>query len=361
MTRLYVERDKRKNKLIWSCYEENIMTIQIKGISKEQFAKRIQTTLESFSGSPIVKRKQSVINKAMVQLLHGGIGEGRNEHNLDSFFDESCSEKEAWEVVESYYINDENSFNIYHEQNKYSANSEEEALLILYREVIEQFSNYLASCSDFESFVEELERFDSFNDFLNNFYEEFQVDNYRTFNEAMIFEFFEMLKNSVMELRAYTFNWIINRSDILGTYYIEKKEQVVKEVSVEKESKKEITIYTSVYKIHENDSENDSISYVQIYNDISLEEHNKRLTELFFSSINDDSIVDEMVDSDIAQELIANDENDIEEEYLRTLSASEIWDIFVKNNYEPNIIIEMLPEISCNQYSIETEYKQFFI
>jgi hypothetical protein len=61
-------------------------------ITKKELEKRIHAALEQAMQSPITKKRNKIVNAAMVQILHGGNASGQNEHNLDMFFEEKNSE-----------------------------------------------------------------------------------------------------------------------------------------------------------------------------------------------------------------------------------------------------------------------------
>lgn len=87
------------------------MTLIVKDLTRPEFEKRVQSVLEEFTGSPIVNKRQSKINKALVGLLHGD-GSLTNhkpiENNLDLFFSSESSAhefgaKSVWISFDDYH------------------------------------------------------------------------------------------------------------------------------------------------------------------------------------------------------------------------------------------------------------------
>ena len=101
------------------------MTTLTLNVSKTELENRIQKALENTMGSPIVKKRNKIINAAMVQILHGGNSEGKNEHNLDQFFKETTRENIIDGLVQKNYLKKEDgritlgSKKIDHENIKY--------------------------------------------------------------------------------------------------------------------------------------------------------------------------------------------------------------------------------------------------
>jgi hypothetical protein len=56
-------------------------------VSKKEFENRLVAALEGAMKSPLSRKRNQILNAAMVQILHGGNGAGQNEHNLGQFWD----------------------------------------------------------------------------------------------------------------------------------------------------------------------------------------------------------------------------------------------------------------------------------
>lgn len=187
-------------------------TIHISGITQNEFANRVHKALESVTQSPIVKRKNAVVNKAMVEILHGGNNAGQNEHNLSKFFEEK-------EEMTSYWIGSEN---YRHESDTddlsevYEGESKEEVEHKMYSSVVSYLSDWLEASIDVSDFHEQLEVFEE--NPLTLYEQENEIDIYNLEGE----EISEMIKSIISDcshiVLVAVFEYMVNLMNVEGSH-----------------------------------------------------------------------------------------------------------------------------------------------
>lgn len=344
-----MERDKHIYIKIWSIFEENIMTaLQISGISQNEFEQRLLNTIEIVNGSPIVKHKQKIVKKAMTTLLHGGSNAGQNEHNLSQFFNEATTNSiSTWRVTETYKY--ENGLD--NDIESYEGKTENEALLEMYSSVL----YYLSDCVEASVNILDIQNLTQnlgF-DYVGFYFDEHSV-NADSIEYHQIAEIIRDISNTKnVAILTATFKYIVNLSCVEGTHNIE--EIILDAPKIEKQEDKSIKLYKIIKKSFGFDDNGTGmvLEDVDVYIQTNLEEHNEELIKLFkqYGDQNDGSFFEL---ADLFENLLEDNEleaNDFDD-------FDDLTDWILRQDVEPNEMIEHIATLSMNHYELEVSYEE---
>lgn len=338
-------------------FEDKFMTntLKISGITKEQLFERVHHALEDSMKSPI--NKKSVINRAMVNILHGGHSSGQNEHNLDQFFQETEKKSIYWEVVENIYYetNDEPDCFAIHQ-----GETEKIALQKMYASVILETSSDIAQTISLTDFSDYLSNRFFVYDF--NFSQEQDEDfEFESMDEDDIEKFLNSIENEKPDVVKFVFEYIMELSEIKGTFQSFEKEYFIENYDTVKEIEVKETplpkIYTTIiqHMIDDEDlSEHFTINDIEVINTLSESEHNKLLLNLFrqHAPENEDSKY-LILESDTYEEMLKD--NDFDEDELENFDIEKLIEIMCEY-VQPNELIECISSFSMNMVNVEVQY-----
>lgn len=359
----------------------NKLTLEV---SKSEFKKRVKTAIEDTLGSLLNKKSTQIINKAVVTILHGGNKAGQNEHNIDQFWD-SKSEPLYWQAIDSiYYEGDQVKI------NTHIAKTKQLAEIKLFTTVISNLSDKLSTLCTF-NLTEVLNNHKIKYTDLNIFKEENLC--LPELEEHEVEYFLNHIENEDYNTQKCVFNYILNMSEIFGIYKIEETKTVIQEEpsidqmtskypkSVYRESNiiidkyfhrkigkiediievketeskiKDITIHTIIIK-NKSDEDFDGIDNIEVITTIDPEEHDNDLINLFRSnSMTGQYPKSILLESDAMTDKM--DENKIDESFFDEYDFEETID-WMCSNIRPNILIDLIPELTFNMVEVEVQYK----
>ncbi len=332
--------------------------LNISGITKEQLFNRVHRALEAVTKSPIVKRKNAVVNTAMVEILHGGHSVGQNEHNLDQFFNDSTKMKTTWEVIENIYCEDGD---IPEGFCLHEGDTEEKALLSMKHSVISSLANDLSHMINLNDFTKSLS---ASNIYINNLEFSSEKDDdfvFEEMDEEQIEQFFENIEEENDTVVNIIFDYIYDIQEIKGNYEtvertIPQPTQIIsdtKEIEVPK-------IYTTIIKYMSGDDSDDvfengtTLNDVEVVNTFSEEEHDKFLIGLFRQHATEDEHDKYLfIENNLCEEMMSD--LDMEEEELEAMTCDELLELMCKN-IRPNQLIECIPSLSYNMVEVSVQY-----
>lgn len=257
--------------------------LQISGISKEDFAVRVKSALESAMQSPIVKRKDAIVNKAMVHLLHGDNGAGQNEHNLNQFFTKSTKSENVvfWQGIENYSLeSDLDDMTTTHE-----ASSLVDVELKLFTSVIDYLSSHLEHSIRLDYLEEYLLAYHGITPFSNHFdindTDQESMEGYEV-SDLII----ETTKTSPLCVVRTIFEFITKLSNVRGRH-------IFKEMNVPNNDKQtndeKIEVYVTTvhhFELEEEFSdEPDQLSFVETLLDRKIEKQEKRIETIMYNHL----------------------------------------------------------------------------
>lgn len=322
-------------------------TLQISGISQNEFEKRLLNSIESVNGSPIVKNKQKIVKKAMTTLLHGGTNVGQNEHNLHQFFKESAMNQiSVWRATESYKY--ENGLD--NDIESYEAKTENEVILKMYSSVIHYLSDWVEASVNISE-LQDITKNLGF-DYVGNYFDENDCDE-DSIDYHQIAEILKEISNTKnVAILSATFNYIVELSCIEGTH---KVEEIKLEIpSVEKEQDKNIKIYKIIKKsfCFNHNGDGMLLEDIDVSIQTNLEEHNKELVSLFkqYGEQNDGS-TSEL--AEIFEDLLEENELNVD----NFDDFDDLTDWILQQNIEPNEIIDHISTLTMDHYAFEVAYE----
>lgn len=321
--------------------------ITISGITETQFAERIHATLEAFSGSPIVKRKDSIVKKAMVNLLHGGNGAGQNEHNLSQFFTEKNAKQSLWITQENYAHESDND----EMMESYEANTEEDSKKMMFESVLCYLADWVEMAIDVADFEEHLDVF-----------EENPVTLYLKENEMDVstiegYEVAEMIKeissNASYIVLFCMFEYITSLSCIKGSH--STKEVQIETVQEEKKDES-LTLYMTkiIYLSEDNafDDESRSITDFEIQPDRSESQREERLSKLLYQHIPDEDMSAQyLLDKTFIEDLLERERKNAD--HFSHASTSDILD-WALSIHEASDLIHLIEEMTDGMIQVST-------
>lgn len=330
--------------------------LNISGITKEELTNRVYEALCDVNGSPIVKNKRSIVNKAMVKILHGGHGAGQNEHNLDQFFETQPEERVYYEVIENIYYEEGNIADGF---CTHTGETEELALRAMHVSVIESLDNDLSYILKTEQVVEHFNNHGIDVSELN--FMKHRYDSFEKFDQEDLEDFFSHISIENTNTISILFDLVFDLRSISGTYEVEEKtekvriEKVIEKIEVIKEAETP-KIYTTIVQYMTGDSflGTTPISEVEVLNTLSEEEHDKQLVNLFRQyAPKDESNKYLLVEHPIFDEL--QEELEIEDSEIEDITCDNIIDLMCKN-VRPNQLIEYIKIFSEGMVIVNVQY-----
>lgn len=321
-------------------------------VSKPEFENRVVAALEGAMKSPLVKKKSQIVNAAMVQLLHGGNEDGKNEHNLDMFWDNSGenSTVSTWVCTENYHHED----NYDNDSSTFTGTSEDGVKRELYSNVCSYIADSTPYVIDMPILLERLEEINSGYGicFLEN------LDKSASeCNEEDIAEFLQYACNEDLKTHEVIFDYITNLMCIEGSHTINEIE-VKSEVKAEepKQEPQSFTIHTIIVT-HKAEGEDEGIDSVDVSTTISEEKHDNELLELFRSRVEENGSFDkdDLIRHSVTQEVLSDKQMDDEE--IEDMSFEDIID-WLCDNGRPNMLTDMIPDATYGMISVEVQYEQ---
>ncbi|MGD1524187.1 hypothetical protein [Vibrio owensii] len=321
----------------------------ILNVSKSEFESRVVAALEKAMQSPLKKKKQQVVNAAMVQLLHGGNNAGQNEHNLDQFWGEfeSTPLNETWIGVENY--NHENSYQ--DDSSTVTGSSEDEVKRKLYTNVLDDLADTVSMSVHIPDLMKVV--FDSDTDFGIRFLDESEI----TIDDMREEDVVQLLKDASGESLATleaVFHYIVSLSSIKGTHEfsaLDLSEPV-------EPAKKSIDLTIHTIKItNKAEGEDEGIDNVDVESTLSAEAHDKRLIEIFRSHSDESASFgkDDLIQHSVTQEVMK--EQQVDDDELEALDYDQIID-WLCDNGRPNLLTDLVPDMNYGLIEIDVMYTQ---
>lgn len=324
-------------------------------VTKDQFKNRVLNAIEGAMKSPLVKKKNQVVNAAMVQLLHGGNGAGQNEHNLDTFWEKNlhCGKEIInWMAVDNFKLESD-------ENNDFHINlgvTKDEVLNKLYMDVFEEVSLCVTDRYNIDRLVKILKQHAS------AFFESYLFDNEVTVESLTELDASALIDGAdILPLSAKKalFEFLTSMSSVSGEYLIHELNVVCLEPP-----KKSVTIHTIIQYNYESDYLGDTtnIDNIDVSTTLSAEEHDKVLLGLFRQlvkiednpSFNRDNLLEHSVVEDIMSE------HDLDIDDFDSYSDDQLIDRLCKFG-RPNQLIDIIPDATFNLIRVEVQYKEEFI
>lgn len=335
----------------------NVMSKLTLNVNKEQFESRVVAALEGAMKSPLKKRKQQIVNAAMVQLLHGGNNPGQNEHNLDQFWSESPIETKSatlWVGHENY--RHENTYE--EDSSTVTGETEAEVKRKLYTNVLDDLAETIAISIDLPNLFEVI--LQSGSDYGVRFLEEIDK-TIRECEEEDIVELLKMSCNEDLMTQEAIFYNVVSMVNIEGSHEIHEVEvdmgDMVSPKAPQVPETKSVTIHTIILT-NKAEGEDSGIDNVDVESTLSAKEHDDRLLEIFrqygeeeSASFDKDSLIQNSVTQDVMSDMRLDDED------LEEMSYEEIIEWLCENG-RPNILVGMLPEMTYGLVEVEVKYKQ---
>lgn len=323
-------------------------SLQISGITQEEFANRVLTALEGFSQSPIVKRKQSVVNKAMVQILHGGNNVGQNEHNLSQFFEEKNNPTTVWIAQESYrHESDEDEM-----IETYEGATEEEALHQMKKSVVSYLSDWIEASIDVSDFEESMDVFEE--NPVTSFLNENDLDS-DSIDPEMIAEMLKHIaNNSSYIVLCSVFEYITNLMCVEGTHKV-KETSIQPPKKENKEEEEVLTLYATKITFFQEDCDFDeeSLEITECYVELDRKESRRedRLEKLLFQHIPDnDMSTHYLLEKSIIEDLLEQEGKD--PQHFSHASVTDIIE-WALSLVEASSLIDLIEEMTNRMVKVE--------
>jgi hypothetical protein len=317
-------------------------------VSKAEFENRVVAAIEGAMQSPLSKKKNKVLNAAMVQILHGGNGAGQNEHNLDMFWSEEDSKlsKDLWVVADNYRLesSDDEFLSVY------TSITKEGALHNMMKSTIEFLSYDLGHSINLDDlctavidnglvFFDEFDSEDSCD--IDNLVAPEQIDSF----------LLNIASTGSHKLLSVVFDYVTGLSCIEGTHTTNFIEQAAPAQPAQPAQPAPITIHTIIIT-----DTTDDEKIVTCESTTSAEKHDQRLIELFLSHADENASFDkeDLIAHSVTQSIM--DENDLAEEDMEEMVYDEIIEWLTENG-RPNQIIEMITDMNYGLIDIEVQYE----
>ena len=325
-------------------------TLKISGISQEKFEDRVKSAIESVTQSPIVKRKKSIIKKAMVHLLHGDNGVGQNEHNLSQFFVNSVPENEGssvWVGTENYSLESD----LDDMTSTYEANSLFEVELALFTSVIEYLSSQLEHSIQLDLLEKTLlvHGITPFSDY----FEENNTEQSTMDGEEVSDLIVNTVRNNPLEVVRSIFEFISDLSLVKGSYHTKevKLPLVVEELKEEK-----ISVYiTNVHNFeldNEFSDQADKLSNVETFLARSVEKQEDKIEKIFYDVLPEGSMTKRyMLEHDVFETLL--EESDKSLTHFDSCEPSDILD-WMLSQIDVMDLIDFIKDITHGTVDITT-------
>lgn len=320
-------------------------------VSKEEFENRVAAALEGAMKSPLKKQRTQVLNAAMVQILHGGNGVGQNEHNLNQFWGEDTAAPEKayhWVGTDNYRHEtcyDDRMYTV-------TGHSEIEVKRQLYKNVLSDLAHTVSMSIDTETFLNLISNTDFFVNYLE--------DNNKESNEIDEHDVANLIDTSFklpLDTQESVFNYVTGLSSVEGTHTIEEVEvKPIQPAKAPVETKRTITIHTIIKK-DKAEGQDSGIDDVSIYTTLNAKEHDEQLIGFFrqyseeSASFGKDDLLEHRVTEDVMSDA------DLEAEDFDDKDFGQIIDWLCEHG-RPNLLVEMIPDMTFGLYEIDVEYKQ---
>ncbi|MDK9793736.1 hypothetical protein [Vibrio sp. D431a] len=322
-------------------------------ISKAEFENRLVNVLEKAVGSTLTKKRSSILNDAMVTLLHGKREDGKHEHNLDQFWSNEQTQSTSantWVVTENYFHEDGYD----NDSSTFTAESEEAAKRQLFSTVCSYIAENIPYVVEMAILLEQLS--ESGSDYGLRFLEETDMTAAEC-AESDVAEFLLYACNEDLETHEVVFDYLVNLICIEGSHTITEIEAPV-EVKSEPVTQEPsfITIHT-IIETHKAESEDGDSDDVSVSSTINEKKHDSELLCLFRKHVDEESALsfDDLIDNNITQEVIAD--MDADEDEIRKKSYDDVVEWLCENG-RPNMLIEIIPDATYGMVSIEVRYEQ---
>ncbi|MFS1429395.1 hypothetical protein LMH73_020190 [Vibrio splendidus] len=320
-------------------------------ITKEQFESRVIAALEGAMKSPLVKKKQQIVNSAMVQLLHGGNSAGQNEHNLDMFWNNSIptGTLTSWIGAENY--RHENSFE--DDISTVTGSTEDEVKSNLYKSVLNCIADTVSHSITITDLLSEFEKVNS--NCGKNYLEKNDLD-IESCDEEDIAELLNRAANEPLKTQEAIFEYATNLSSIVGSHSFIECGRCEDQAVVQPEAvTPDITIH-SIIVTHKADGEDGDSDNVDVSSTISAAKHDAELLDLFERYVDDENSSfdkDDLINHSVTQDVLSDENMDDSE--LESMSFEEIIN-WLKEFGRPNMLVDIIPDAQYGLIEVEVSY-----
>ncbi|ENH7110254.1 hypothetical protein ABWJ26_000657 [Vibrio fluvialis] len=332
------------------------MSKLILNVSKEEFENRLASAIEGAMQSPLKKKRTQILNAAMVQILHGGRADGQNEHNLEQFWkEESQSETASYMWVGTENYRHENTYE--EDSSTVTGSSEEEVKRQLYSNVLSYLADTVSLAINASMLIEAIDETGS--DYAERFLDEAgkSVDE---LTDEDVAELLEYSSNAELEVQEAIFEHVVSLSCVDGNHTITEVEcktaPKARPEPIQEPEKRFVTIHT-IIKTEKAEGQDEGIDNISVYNTLSAEDHDRQLLEFFrqYAEENASFEKDDLIAHSVTQDVMSD--VGIDDEDLESKDFDQIVEWLCENG-RPNMLVDMIPDLTYGMYEITVEYKQ---